>query len=264
MQLLIQLNNCLIAVFVQLSYTADKHTAVVGTAVAHHRTSGTTFQISGGKVTIEDLLDIRQILLRHLVVTGKIAVNRTAVSIYYYRNIFRALHASFDFVGHNACVNQLRQNAQCIHILGAQQILACILALQHILILRVEQLIRQTARLGTASAVATAAADKTAHQALSAVAYAQSTVNKGFNLTAAAAGCADFLQAQLARQYAALHACAHSKVYTAAVGNAHLRAGMQRQLRHNFLCQTDNAQILHNESVYAYVIQKQQVSGQSL
>ena len=129
MQLLIQLNNCLIAVFVQLSYTADKHTAVVGTAVAHHRASGTAFQISGGEVTVEDLLDIRQILLRHVVVTGKIAVNRTAVSIYYYRNIFGALHASFDFVGHNACVNQLRQNTQGIHILGAQQILACILAL---------------------------------------------------------------------------------------------------------------------------------------
>ena len=142
MQLLIQLNNRLIAVFVQLSYTADKHAAVIGTAVTHHCASGTTFQISGGEVTVEDLLDIRQIFLRHVVVTGKIAVNRTAVSIYYYRNIFRALHASFDFVGHNACVNQLRQNAQCIHILGAQQILACILAMQHILILGVEELIR--------------------------------------------------------------------------------------------------------------------------
>ena len=86
-------------------------------------------------------------------------------------------------------------------------------------------------------------------------------MNKGFDFTAAAAGCTDFLQAQLARQYAALHACAHSKVYTAAVGNAHLRAGMQRQLRHNFLRQTYNAQVLHNKSVYAYVIQKQQVSG---
>ena len=261
MQLLIQLNNCLIAVFVQLSYTADKHTAIVRTAVAHHCASWTTLQISGGKVTVEDLLDIRQIFFRHVVVTGKIAVNRTAVSIYYYRNIFGALHASFDFVGNNACVNQLRQNAQSIHILRAQQILACILALQHVLILRVEQLIRQTARLGTASAVAAAAADKTAHQALTAVAYAQSTVNKGFNLTAAAAGCADFLQAQLTRQYAALHACTHSEVYTAAVGNTHLRAGMQRQLRHNFLRQADNAQILHNESVYAHVIQKQQISG---
>ena len=261
MQLLIQLNNCLIAVFIQLSYTADKHTAVIGTAVAHHCASGTALQISGGEVTVEDLLDIRQIFLRHVVVTGKIAVNRTAVSIYYYRNIFRALHTSFDFVGHNACVNQLRQNAQGIHILGAQQILACILALQHILILGVKQLIRQTARLGTASAVAAAAADKTAHQALSAVADAQSAMDKGFDFTAAAAGCTDFLQAQLARQYAALHACAHSEVYTAAIGNTHLRAGMQRQLRHNFLCQADNAQILHNESVYAYIIQKQQVSG---
>ena len=261
MQLLIQLDNCLITVFIQLRYTADKHAAVVGTAVAHHCASGTTLQISGGKVTIEDLLDIRQILLRHVVVTGKIAVNRTAVSIYYYRNIFGALHASFDFVGHNACVNQLRQNAQGIHILGAQQILACILALQHILILRVEQLIRQTARLGTASAVAAAAADKTAHQALTAVAYAQSAMDKGFDFTVSAAGGTDFLQAQLARQYATLHACAHSEVYTAAVGNAHLRAGMQRKLRHNFLRQADNAQILHNESVYAYVIQKQQVSG---
>ena len=86
-------------------------------------------------------------------------------------------------------------------------------------------------------------------------------MNKGFNLTAAAAGCADFLQAQLACQYAALNACAHSEVYTAAVGNTHLRARMQRQLRHNFLRQADNAQILHNESVYAYVVQKQQVSG---
>ena len=142
MQLLIQLDNCLIAVFIQLSYTADKHTAVVGTAVAHHCATGTTLQISGGKVTIEDLLDIRQIFFRHVIVTGKIAVNRPAVSIYYYRNIFRALHASFDFVGHNTCVNQLRQNAQGIHILRAQQILACILALQHIFILRVEQLIR--------------------------------------------------------------------------------------------------------------------------
>ena len=261
MQLLIQLNNCLIAVFIQLSYTADKHTAVIGTAVAHHCASGTALQISGGEVTVEDLLDIRQILLRHIVIIGKIAVNRTAVSIYYYRNIFRALHTSFDFVGHNACVNQLRQNAQGIHILGAQQILACILALQHILILGVKQLIRQTARLGTASAVAAAAADKTAHQALSAVADAQSAMDKGFDFTAAAAGCTDFLQAQLARQYAALHACAHSEVYTAAIGNTHLRAGMQRQLRHNFLCQADNAQILHNESVYAYIIQKQQVSG---
>ena len=86
-------------------------------------------------------------------------------------------------------------------------------------------------------------------------------MDKGFDFTAAAAGCADFLQAQLTRQYAALHACTHSEVYTAAVGNAHLRAGMQRQLRHNFLCQADNTQILHNESVYAHVIQKQQVSG---
>ena len=261
MQLLIQLNNCLIAVFIQLRYTADKHTAIVRTAVAHHCASWTTLQISGGKITVEDLLDIRQIFFRHVVVTGKIAVNRTAVSIYYYRNIFRTLHASFYFVGYNACVNQLRQNAQGIHILGAQQILACILALQHILILRVEQLIRQTARLGTASAVTAAAADKAAHQALTAVAYAQSAMDKGFNLTASAAGCADFLQAQLARQYATLHACAHSEVYTATVGNAHLRAGMQRKLRHNFLRQADNAQILHNESVYAYVIQKQQVSG---
>ena len=108
MQLLVQLDNSLIAVFIQLSYTADKYTAVVGTAVAHHRASGTALQISGGKVTVKDLLNIRQILLRHVVVTGKIAVNRTAVSIYYYRNIFRTLHASFNFVGHNACVNQLR------------------------------------------------------------------------------------------------------------------------------------------------------------
>ena len=86
-------------------------------------------------------------------------------------------------------------------------------------------------------------------------------MDKGFDFTASAAGGTDFLQAQLTRQYAALHACAHSEVYTAAVGNAHLRTGMQRQLRHNFLRQADNAQILHNESVYAYVIQKQQVSG---
>ena len=86
-------------------------------------------------------------------------------------------------------------------------------------------------------------------------------MDKGFDFTATAAGCTDFLQAQLTRQYAALHACTHSEVYTAAVGNAHLRAGMQRKLRHNFLRQADNAQILHNESVYAYVIQKQQVSG---
>ena len=89
-------------------------------------------------------------------------------------------------------------------------------------------------------------------------------MNKGFYLAVAFAGRSNLLQAQLTRQNAAFHTCSSSKIYTAAVSDGHLRAGMQRQLRHNFACQADNAQILHDETVYTHVVQKQKVLRQLL
>ena len=84
-------------------------------------------------------------------------------------------------------------------------------------------------------------------------------MDKGFNLRTTAAGSSDFLQAQLTRQNAALHACGYSKINAAAVRNRHLRAGVQRQLRHNFLRQTDNAQVLHDNAIHTNVAQKAQI-----
>ena len=144
--------------------------------------------ISRGKITIKNLLNICQILGRNVIITCLIAINSAAISVDNNGYVFRTLHATFNFIANHACFDELGQNTQCIHILGAQQILACVLALQHVLALSIQKLIGQTAGLRAAPTVTTATADEAAHQALTAIAYAQRTVDKGFDFRATAAG----------------------------------------------------------------------------
>ena len=61
-------------------------------------------------------------------------------------------------------------------------------------------------------------------------------MDEGFNLRSTTAGSFNFLQGQLTSQNAALHASAHGKVHTTAIGDGHLGAGVQGQLRHDLAC----------------------------
>ena len=149
--------------------------------------------ISRSKITIKNLLNICQILGRHVIITCLIAINSAAISVDNNSYVFRTLHATFNFIANHACFDELGQNGQGIHVLGAEQILACILALQHILALSVQKLVGQAAGLRAAPTVTTATADEAAHQTLAAIANAQRTVDKGFDFRATAAGSFDFL-----------------------------------------------------------------------
>ena len=128
-----------------------------------------------------------------MVIARLIAVDSAAIGIHHHRHIFRTLHAAFDFIADHTGFDKLRQNSQSIHILGAQQILTCVLALQHILALSVQKLVGQTAGLSTTASIAAATANKAAHQALAAVAHAQRTMDEGFDFRATAAGSFDLL-----------------------------------------------------------------------
>ena len=149
--------------------------------------------ISRGKITIKNLLNICQILGRNVIITCLIAIDSAAISVDNNSYVFRTLHATFNFIANHACFDELGQNGQGIHILGAEQILACVLALQHVLALSIQKLIGQTAGLRATATVTTASANKATHEALTAIAYAQSTVDKGFDFRTTTAGSFDFL-----------------------------------------------------------------------
>ena len=128
-----------------------------------------------------------------MVIACLIAVDSAAISVDNNSYVFRTLHTTFNFIANHASFNKLRQDGQSIHILGAQQILTCVLALQHILALSVQKLVGQTAGLSTTASIAAATANKAAHQALAAVAHAQRTMDEGFDFRATAAGSFDLL-----------------------------------------------------------------------
>ena len=60
--------------------------------------------------------------------------------------------------------------------------------------------------------------------------------------------------AQFTRQHGTFHAVFRTQAHTGKACYRHLRAGMQRQLRHKFARQVNNAHVLHDNAINAHVI----------
>ncbi len=88
------------------------------------------------------------------------------------RDIFRALHTSFDFEGINTCLDQLRQDRQRIHILETERILLFAAAFTGVW---------QPARACTASPVAASPTQNGAQETLARICIAHRTMNKTFD-----------------------------------------------------------------------------------
>ncbi len=122
-----------------------------------------------------------------------IAVNILAVYGRNPRCIFRLFHTTFDFKGRDPCLDQFGQDIQGTKILHGKRIglswhlfprflsFFCRLG-SHCLSLLVQDPIGKPAGLGTAAPVATPASYETGKKALTGIAIAHGTVDKGLQL----------------------------------------------------------------------------------
>ena len=242
---------------------AQEHPPVVGPSVAHHGPARFFHHIGGGKIPVEDLFDVVPVFLGHFIMTGQIAVDGPAVNVRHHRHIFRPLHPPFDLEGTDAGLNQLGQHIQGVQVLGRQQVMACIHLGQHVLPLFVHQGVRQPAGLGTPAPVAAAAPDQAAHQALAAVAHAQSPVHEPFDFAGSgAAHGLQVLQGGFPGHHRLFHAVVIGKHRAGGIGHRHLGAGVERQFRGHLPGHPDHPQVLDDDPVHPDIAQKAQVFPQ--
>ena len=160
------------------------------------------------------------------------------------RHILRTLHAALQLQTGNAHLRQLLHIGGEVGILQAQGVAALAGTVHPV---------GQAAGLGTAAAIAASAPDEGGHFALAGIAHTQRAVQKGLNLPAAAtADLSNFLPRKLTGQYHPLHPQVHRIVGAAQGMDAHLRAGVNGQIRCDLLRQRQHAPILHQNRVDAH------------
>ena len=97
--------------------TSDQKTAVIRATVTHHVSALPFFHICSCKITIEYLRQMGTVrIINCWSLSIKIIVNRFTVRMHNRRNVFRPLHASFNFKGVNARIKQLRDEFDRIQI----------------------------------------------------------------------------------------------------------------------------------------------------
>ena len=157
-------------------------------------------------------------------------------------SIFGALHAPFDLEAGDARLLQLLQVLDEAVVLEGERIVVHAPA----------ERVLQAAGLRAHAAVAAAAADEAGHVALAGVAEAERPVHEDLRLHGAVLRDeADLLEAQLARQYDALHAELGRGLHAREVVDAHLRARVQRDVRQGAADHRGEAQILQDQPVHA-------------
>ena len=159
-----------------------------------------------------------------------------------------ALHAAFDFKGRDAGIEQVVDIIEGFQILQAEDIGLVF----HDRLAIAEQRIGLTAGLGTGTAVAAAAAEETAHQALAGIGHARRAVDEDFNGNGRlGADEADFLRRQFAGQDGLSEAIGLKETDTVQVGHGHLRTAVERQIRCDFPGQSGYGQVLDDDAIDA-------------
>ena len=150
---------------------------------------------------------------------------------------------TFDLGAGNPHLLQLLQMLGQGHIFQGEQRL----------VRRLSPAVVQAAGLGAHPPVAAAAADDGGEEALAGVAHTQRPVAEHLDLRAAAGADLPYLvPVQLPGQHHALHAQRRGRIGAAQREQAHLRAGVKRQVRHDLLCQGQQAPVLHQHRVHAH------------
>ena len=171
-------------------------------------------------------------------------VQQAAVDARYHGHVFRPLQPSLQLQAGHAHRRHIPQIGGQVGVLQAQGIRAPAGAVHAV---------GQTAGLGAGAPVAAALSQHGAHLALAGVAHTQRPVAEHLDLRAAAGADLPYLvPVQLPGQHHALHAQRRGRIGTAQREQAHLRAGVKRQVRHDLLCQGQQAPVLHQHRVHAH------------
>ena len=155
-------------------------------------------------------------------------------------DVLRPLHAALDLHAGDARVGELLQVVCQAVVAQAQRVL--VHAAAHAVL--------HAARLRAGAAVAAAAADERTHIALAGIAEAQRPVHEhlGFNARVLRDE-ADLLERELAREHGAGDAHLGRGLDPGEIVDAHLRAGVQRNVRQGGAQHAREAQILHEDRV---------------
>ncbi len=281
--------------FVIRDDAARESAAVVRLAVTDHRAAGAAFEVSRREIAIKNLCEAVVLLLRRSKFVGaparrhgvriglacrghplpfgpspldeggrmsrKHPVKHGAVRLDDGRDVFRLLHAAFDFKRRDADLHELRQEVKRIEVFRREQEIAGRVS-EHVLPCNIYERIRQAAGLGAAAAVAAAAADHAAHEALARVADAERAMRECLDFGVRT--CDDFAnlrQRKLTRQHDARKAECFHGAGALDVVNRHLRARMERQVRRIFAGNLCDAEILHERGIRTDFLQKLKIAA---
>ena len=155
-------------------------------------------------------------------------------------HVLRPLHPALDLHAGHAHFLQLPEP-------GGQ---AVVLQAQGVIVHGAAHGVLHPAGLGAHAPVAAAAADQGGHIALAGIAHAQGAVDKDLDLDGAvAADIGDLLPAQLPGQHHPAHAHLRRGLDPGQIVQAHLGAGVQRDIRQGLAHGLDEAQVLDDDAV---------------
>ena len=167
-------------------------------------------------------------------------MNAAGVHVRDHGDVLRPLHAALDLHAGDARVGELLQVVCQAVVAQAQRIL--VHAAAHAVL--------HAARLRAGAAVAAAAADERAHIALAGIAEAQRPVHEHLGFDARMLRDeADLLERELAREHGAGDAHLGRGLDPGEIVDAHLRAGVQRNVRQSGAQDARETQILHKDRV---------------
>ena len=169
-----------------------------------------------------------------------VLMNAAGVHVRDHGDVLRPLHAALDLHAGDARVGELLQVVCQAVVAQAQRVF--VHAAAHAVL--------HAARLRAGAAVAAAAADERAHIALAGIAEAQRPVHEHLGLDARVLRDeADLLERELAREHGAGDAHLGRGLDPGEIVDAHLRAGVQRNVRQSGAQHAREAQILHKDRV---------------
>lgn len=239
---------------------ADEQATVVRAAVAHHRLARASLKVGRREVAVEDLREIVALFLRDGIALARIVrVDGLAVGAHDGRDVLGALHATLDLERRDAGLDEVGDDIDRAEVARREQVGAGLVA-EHVLPLLVDERVRQAAGLRAAAAVAAAAADHAAHQALARVADAERAVHERLDLDGRmGADMADLLERELAREHDAREAELRERFDALEAADRHLRARVERQVGHRLMGDTRDAEVLHEHGVGARLVEEAQV-----
>ena len=169
-----------------------------------------------------------------------VLMNAAGVHVRDHGDVLRPLHAALDLHAGDARVGELLQVVCQAVVAQAQRVF--VHAAAHAVL--------HAARLRAGAAVAAAAADERAHIALAGIAEAQRPVHEHLGFDARMLRDeADLLERELAREHGAGDAHLGRGLDPGEIVDAHLRAGVQRNVRQSGAQHACEAQILHKDRV---------------